>query len=109
MSVEKSKEKVDYLDAEVNLFKPATPFMKDMLFIIWTTFAVWLFFVFGMPTIIWLTGDAMGIGPLTQFTFMGFPFHYWVTAQGSPTVALILCLVFCIRLDKLNQKYGVDE
>ncbi len=101
------KEKNIYLEAEVNLLKPYTPYMRDNLRIIWTIIIIWVFTTFGFPIIVWLTAwDPLGEGPLTAANYMGWPVHWFLTALIAPTSALVLCIIFCIRLDQLNRKYG---
>jgi putative solute:sodium symporter small subunit len=45
-------------------------------------------------------------GPLTEMRFMGFPFHYWYTAQFLLIMFVGLCLTYAIVTDRLNRKYG---
>ena len=45
-------------------------------------------------------------GPLTKMKFMGFPFHYWYTAQFLLILFVGLCLIYAVTTDKLNRKYG---
>lgn len=97
-------ETVDYLDAEVNLFRPSTPFMRDHLRLIWTMFAAWLLVVFGPVTLTWIATDAM-----TSVRVLGFPLHYFLTAVGAPTGALVLSLVYARRRDRLDEKYGIEH
>ncbi|WP_276299899.1 DUF4212 domain-containing protein [Halorussus lipolyticus] len=94
----------DYLDAQVNIFKPSTLFMRDHLRIVWTMFAVWALFVFGPVTATYLATDFM-----TSTTVMGFPLHYFATAIGAPTGALVLSFVYARKRDQLDEKYGIDH
>ncbi|WP_137286375.1 DUF4212 domain-containing protein [Halorussus salinisoli] len=94
----------DYLDARVNIFKPATPFMRDHLRIVWTMFAAWALFVFGPVTATYLATDFM-----TSTTVIGFPLHYFLTAIGAPTGALVLSFVYARKRDQLDEKYGIDH
>lgn len=41
--------------------------------------------------------------------FGGFPFHYYMGAQGSILVFIILLFVNAKVSDKIDQKYGIDE
>lgn len=94
----------DYLDARVNIFKPSTPFMRDHLRIVWTMFAAWVLFVFGPVTATYLATDFM-----TGTTLLGFPLHYFLTAVGAPTGALVLSFVYARKRDALDEKYGIDH
>ncbi|MCK5114580.1 MAG: DUF4212 domain-containing protein [Phycisphaerae bacterium] len=48
-------------------------------------------------------------GPLTEAKFLGFPFHYWYTAQFLLILFVLLCLTYAILIDKINAKYGFTE
>jgi len=41
---------------------------------------------------------------LTDFKFLGFPFHYWYTAQFLLILFVLLCLFYAVSIDKLNEK-----
>jgi len=94
----------DYLDSQVNIFRPSTPFMRDHLRIVWTMFAAWALFVFGPVTATYLATDFM-----TGTTVLGFPLHYFLTAVGAPTGALVLSFVYARKRDALDEKYGIDH
>ncbi|NHN43304.1 DUF4212 domain-containing protein [Halorubellus sp. JP-L1] len=99
-----SHEDVDYLDREVNIFKPATPFMRDHLRVVWTMFAAWALVVFGP-----VTATAIAPGLMTDITILGFPLHYAATAIGAPTGALVLSFAYARKRDQLDEKYGIDH
>lgn len=99
-----SDDGVDYLDREVNIFKPSTPFMRDHLRVVWTMFAAWAVVVFGPVTATALAPDTM-----TSITIVGFPLHYLTTAIGAPTGALVLSLVYARKRDQLDDRYGIDH
>ncbi len=46
---------------------------------------------------------------LTDFRFMGFPFHYWYTAQFLLILFVVLCLIYAVSIDKLNAKFEIIE
>ena len=46
---------------------------------------------------------------LTDFKFLGFPFHYWYTAQFLLILFVLLCLLYAYITDKENEKYGFVE
>ncbi|PSP73000.1 DUF4212 domain-containing protein [Halobacteriales archaeon QS_3_64_16] len=95
----------NYLDAEVNLLRPSTPFMRDHLRIVWTGFIVWAIIVFGPVT---LTAIAPGV-MTTQMPVIGFPLHYFLVAFGGPTGALLLAFWYARRRDALDTKYGIKH
>ncbi|SIR84444.1 putative solute:sodium symporter small subunit [Haladaptatus litoreus] len=102
--VQTSRRNVNYLDAQINIFKPATPFMRDHLKIVWTMFVVWAIIVFGPVTATFLAPDVM-----TSITVLGFPLHYLLTAMGAPSGALILSFIYARKRDQLDEKYGIDH
>jgi putative solute:sodium symporter small subunit len=46
---------------------------------------------------------------LTDFKFIGFPFHYWYTAQFLLIMFVVLCLIYAMYIDKINKKYDFVE
>ncbi len=46
---------------------------------------------------------------LTDATFLGFPFHYFYTAVFLLILFVGLCLLYCIRTDMFNKKYGIED
>jgi putative solute:sodium symporter small subunit len=46
---------------------------------------------------------------LTDFRFIGFPFHYWYTAQFLLILFVLICLVYAVAIDKLNKKHEIVE
>lgn len=46
---------------------------------------------------------------LTDTIFLGFPFHYWYTAEFLLILFVLLCLVYCIRIERLHKKLGIEE
>ncbi len=46
---------------------------------------------------------------LTDARFLGFPFHYWYTAQFLLILFVVLCLVYAKMLDHANKKFNFKE
>ena len=46
---------------------------------------------------------------LTEFKFLGFPFHYWYSAQFLLILFVALCWYYAHFTDRLNKKYKVKE
>ncbi len=44
-----------------------------------------------------------------NFTFFGWPFSFWVGAQGAPLVYVILVAYYAHHMDKLDRELGVAE
>jgi putative solute:sodium symporter small subunit len=101
---EPAHEEINYLDREVNLLRPSTPFMRDHLKIIWSSFVLWALVVFGPVTLTALAPEMMTV----QMPMLGFPLHYFLVSLGAPTGALILAIVYTRYRDGLDQKYGID-
>ncbi len=102
--VEKEQQ-IDYLDVEINLLKPATPFMRDHLKIIWLGFAVWTVTTFGPITATRIAPDLM----TTPMPLIGFPLHYFLIAIGAPSAALLLSVWYARKRDQLDEKYGIEQ
>jgi putative solute:sodium symporter small subunit len=96
---------VNYLDREVNLLRPSTPFMRDHLRVIWTGFVAWALIVFGP-----VTATALAPGVMTiQLPVIGFPLHYFLVGIGAPGGALLLAFWYARKRDQLDEKYGIDH
>ncbi|EMA53451.1 DUF4212 domain-containing protein [Halococcus salifodinae] len=94
----------NYLDAEVNIFRPETAFMRDHLKLIWATFLAWTVAVFGPVTAALVAPDLM-----TETIVLGFQLHVLLTGIGAPFGALVLSAVYAYRRDKLDEKYGIEH
>ena len=46
---------------------------------------------------------------LTDFIFLGFPFHYWYTAQFLLILFVLLCLYYAVSIDRMNEEYDFVE
>lgn len=61
---------------------------------------------------IWFTSSyVLGIllvEPLNQIKIGGFPLGFWFAQQGSIYVFVVLILVYCLWMDRLDRQYGVD-
>jgi putative solute:sodium symporter small subunit len=45
----------------------------------------------------------------STFTINGFPFHYFMGAQGAVVVFILLLFVNAKVSDSIDRKYGIDE
>jgi len=99
------EQQVDYLDVEINLLKPATPFMRDHLRIIWIGFGIWTLTTFGPITLTRLLPGVM----TTPIPVIGFPLHYFLIAIGGPSAALILSVWYARKRDQIDEKYGITQ
>ncbi len=46
---------------------------------------------------------------LNKISFLGFPLGYYMGAQGSLIVFVILIFFYAARMNNLDRKYGVEE
>jgi putative solute:sodium symporter small subunit len=44
-----------------------------------------------------------------NFTFFGWPFSFWVGAQGALVVYVLIIWFYARYMNKLDQEYGVQE
>ena len=44
-----------------------------------------------------------------SFDFFGWPFSFWMAAQGAPLVYLLLVLVYAAAMNRLDRRFEVDE
>jgi len=46
---------------------------------------------------------------LNEFQFIGFPFGFYMAAQGALIVYVVLIFYYARRMNKLDAEYGVSE
>jgi putative solute:sodium symporter small subunit len=46
---------------------------------------------------------------LTDFKFLGFPFHYFYTAEFLLVLFVLLCLLYSIRIERLQKRFKIVE
>lgn len=66
-----------------------------------TLLAIWFVVSFGCGILF--------VEQLNQITFAGFPLGFWIAQQGSIYVFLLLILVYCLMMDRLDREFGVEE
>lgn len=44
-----------------------------------------------------------------NFTFFGWPFSFWVAAQGALIVYVLIIWYYARHMNRLDRAYGVDE
>ena len=95
---------LDYLEREINLFRPATPFMRANLRMIFLLFGLWLVFVFGPVTASYFFPEVM-----TETRILGgFPLNFFLTAMVAPAAALVLAGVYAAYRDRLDRRFNAD-
>lgn len=46
---------------------------------------------------------------LTDMKFLGFPFHYFYTAVFLLILFVGLCWIYCVRIEKIHKKLGIES
>ncbi|WP_022849876.1 DUF4212 domain-containing protein [Limisalsivibrio acetivorans] len=93
------KEKI----LDVSFFSPKRAHVKAEVKAATIVIVLWAFVWMTTPFLIKLTGDERGIGPLTEASFLGFPLHYWLVAQGTTIGFVLLCGLFVILFNKFTK------
>ena len=44
-----------------------------------------------------------------DFRLFGWPFSFWMAAQGAPLVYLVLVVAYAMVMNRLDRRYDVDE
>lgn len=65
-----------------------------------TTLVVWFVFSFVVHFF---------VNVLNSITFIGFPFGFYMAAQGSLIVFVVLIFWYAHRQNRIDEKYGVAE
>jgi putative solute:sodium symporter small subunit len=60
---------------------------------------IWLFVTFGLG---YFARDL-------NFSFFGWPFSFWVAAQGAPVVFCLIIWFYARYMNNLDRQYGVGE
>lgn len=54
-------------------------------------------------------GGILFVEQLNQVSFGGYPLGFWIAQQGSIYTFLVLILIYAVRMDRLDDKFGVSE
>ncbi|WP_106177516.1 DUF4212 domain-containing protein [Prauserella shujinwangii] len=54
-------------------------------------------------------GGILFVEQLNQVSFGGYPLGFWIAQQGSIYTFLLLILIYAVRMDRLDDKFGVSE
>jgi putative solute:sodium symporter small subunit len=68
--------------------------------LMWTMFALWVFFSFIVHVF---------VNQLNSITILGFPLGFYMAAQGSITIFVIMLFLFAKRQDAIDREEGVAE
>lgn len=76
-------------------------YWKRNLRLMITLLVIWFMVSFGFGILL--------VEPLNEIVIGGFPLGFWFAQQGSIYVFLVLILVYALRMDRLDEEFGVDE
>ena len=68
--------------------------------LMWFCLAVWFIFSFGIHFF---------VNQLNSINFLGFPLGFYMAAQGSLIIFVILIFWFAHRQNQIDEEYGVAE
>ncbi|WP_439574849.1 DUF4212 domain-containing protein [Phreatobacter sp.] len=68
--------------------------------LMWVMMALWVFFGFVIH---------MFAGPLNKIVILGFPMGFYMAAQGSLLVFVIMLFIYAKRQDNIDREEGVAE
>lgn len=68
--------------------------------LMWIIMILWVFFSFGVH---------LFAVQLNEFKFLGFPFGFYMAAQGSLIAFVVLCFWNASAQNKIDKEFGVAE
>jgi putative solute:sodium symporter small subunit len=68
--------------------------------LMWTMLALWFFFSFVIHFF---------VVQLNQIVVLGFPFGFYMAAQGSLIAFVVMLFWFAHRQNKIDEEFGVEE
>jgi putative solute:sodium symporter small subunit len=89
-----------YTENNMQLTEQHKQYWKRNLKLTGSLLAVWFVVTFVCG---WFARD------LQSLTFLGFPFSFYMGAQGALLVFVVLVGYYAYRMDKLDREYGVHE
>ena len=109
-------------DININFFKPVGDFMKRDVAMKKIIIVIWFLISFGFMFLLRIVANpnvtvtledgttrVVGESFLTKMQFLGFPFHYWFSAQFAILGFILLCLWYCKFVEKLEKEMGHNE
>jgi putative solute:sodium symporter small subunit len=75
-------------------------YWNDTSRLMWITLGIWLFFGYIVHMFVKL---------LNGFSIIGFPFGFYMAAQGSLIAFVVLLFWFAKRQDQIDRQHGVAE
>ena len=68
--------------------------------LMWIALAIWAFFSFVIHFF---------VNSLNQIVILGFPLGYYMAAQGSLIVFVVMLVLFAKQQDKIDREFGFAE
>lgn len=113
---------MELTNTNINFFRPVGEFMTKDVQVKKLILLIWFFGTFGILFALSFfsdpsdtvqltlnTGEVVqqltGKSFLTEMQFIGFPFHYWYSAQFTLVMFIALCYAYCKFIDKLEAKH----
>lgn len=110
-------------DININFFAPVGEFMTKDVAMKKKILVIWFVAVYGFLFLLRLVADSAdtvqvklntgeiitqvsGKSFLTETNFLGFPFHWWFSAQFCIALFIFLCYWYCKFIDKLEAEHG---
>lgn len=75
-------------------------YWKQTLWLTGSLLAIWLLVTFAAPYF---------SQQLNQWNFLGLPLGYFIAAQGSLIVYIVLIGLYAFLMNRLDRRFGVDE
>lgn len=66
-----------------------------------TLLVIWALVSFGFSILL--------VEPLNEFSILGAPLGFWFAQQGSIMTFVVLILVYALRMDQIDDEFGVSE
>ena len=79
----------------------AKAYWKENIRLVLSLLAIWFLVSFGMAILF--------VDVLDNVRFFGFKLGFWMAQQGSIYCFVILIFIYVYKMNKLDNKYGVDE
>ena len=67
----------------------------------------------GLLLVVWFIvsygAGILFVEPLNEVHMGGFPLGFWFAQQGSIMVFIVLILIYCLKMDRIDESYGAGE
>lgn len=67
----------------------------------------------GLLLVVWFVvsygAGIVFVEPLNEIHLGGFPLGFWFAQQGSILVFIVLILIYCLKMDRIDADFGAGE